>query len=217
MCNTHRWLCCHLFVCPVPVKKKVATATLTLEDVTPAEINKYFMPIAVDPRRHEIVTAVVGYNTDRHQMRACSKEERAQMAGYNRRARVVDGKEGCNWHERNGDPSTDVQDCSLRNTIEAVPFLCSETYPKLTCILWLPLCQIHIERLSRPVKEPTKSSLTCFLDGGKKYKAKTVNKWTAAPFFEDCKKIPFVIFGDGDEEQGLWFHLKATQQVRQKR
>ncbi|KAI8987895.1 hypothetical protein BDF20DRAFT_852726 [Mycotypha africana] len=73
-------------------QEKSATATLTLEDYTPAEINKYFMPIAVDPGRNEIFTAVVGYNTDMHQIRACSKEERAQIAGYNRRARVVDEK-----------------------------------------------------------------------------------------------------------------------------
>ncbi|KAI8970482.1 hypothetical protein BDF20DRAFT_127597, partial [Mycotypha africana] len=232
-------------------QEKSATATLTLEDFTPAEINKYFMPVAVDPGRNEIFKAVVGYNTDMHQIRTCSKEERAQIARYNRRAKVATGiKEietnlpTCktvhseiqyklylsyvlrhiqSLHEFYGFNSAkfisnDYQgrqraDEELANMLldggkKYNPRKRKKTNKNKRRKRKLPRgskttkSKVHTRKAQRAAewrKERQEKKLTINVKAAaqERYKAKTVKKWTAAPFFEDRKKIPIVIFGDG--------------------
>ncbi|KAI8982466.1 hypothetical protein BDF20DRAFT_835086 [Mycotypha africana] len=68
-------------------KKNSDIPLLTLEDFTRDEIERYFVPVTVDPGRNQIFTAAVGYDSVHHQVRSCSKEERANIAGYTRRAK----------------------------------------------------------------------------------------------------------------------------------
>ncbi|KAI8984581.1 hypothetical protein BDF20DRAFT_972068 [Mycotypha africana] len=73
-------------------KKNSDIPLLTLEDFTHDEIERYFVPVTIDSGRNQIFTAAVGYDSVHHQVRSCSKEERANIAGYTRRAKIVDNK-----------------------------------------------------------------------------------------------------------------------------
>ncbi|KAI8988273.1 hypothetical protein BDF20DRAFT_813409, partial [Mycotypha africana] len=63
-------------------------ALLQLDDFNLAEIGEYFHPITVDPGRNEVFTAAVGFSNVNHDIRSCSKGERANFAfaGYTRRS-----------------------------------------------------------------------------------------------------------------------------------
>ncbi|KAI8977462.1 hypothetical protein BDF20DRAFT_821169 [Mycotypha africana] len=61
-------------------------ALLQLDDFNLVEVGEYFHPITVDPGRNEIFTAAVGFNNVNHEIRSCSKSERANFAGYTRRS-----------------------------------------------------------------------------------------------------------------------------------
>ncbi|KAI8975758.1 hypothetical protein BDF20DRAFT_821858 [Mycotypha africana] len=73
-------------------KKNSDIPLLTLEEFTRDEIERYFVPFTVDAGRSQIFTAAVGYDSVHHQVRSYSKEERANIAGYIRRAKIVDNK-----------------------------------------------------------------------------------------------------------------------------
>jgi hypothetical protein len=78
-----------LFARKKPPDNDIHSVQLSLDDFCATDIETYFQPIAVDPGRNQIFTAVTGSGSLPHEIRRCSTKEYYAMVGSDRRTSLL--------------------------------------------------------------------------------------------------------------------------------